>query len=162
MTDSADPLAGSYAIEELTTEIENRATAYLDRIDVLGGMLRAIESGYVQREIQESAYKYQQAIESGTAVVVGVNRFREAQSTVQTLRIDPVIEKQQIERVQAVRARRDASLAETALKELEEAASTTANMLPRILNCVEAYVTVGEISNRLRSVWGEYRESSTI
>jgi len=163
VADTADPLAGSYAIEELTTEIESRATAYLDKIDALGGMLRAIESGYIQREIQESAYRYQQAIESGNAVVVGVNRFcDEEQSNIQTLRIDPAIEQQQIERVQAVRARRDASAAEAALKSLEDAARSTENMLPRILECVEAYVTVGEISNRLRSVWGEYRETSTI
>jgi len=163
VADTADPLAGSYAIEELTNEIEKRATAYLDKIDALGGMLRAIESGYIQREIQESAYKYQQAIESGNAVVVGVNRFRdEEQSTIQTLRIDSEIEQQQIKRVQAVRARRDASAAEAALKSLEDAARSTANMLPRILQCVESYVTVGEISNRLRSVWGEYRETSTI
>jgi methylmalonyl-CoA mutase, N-terminal domain len=160
---TADPLAGSYAIEELTTEIENRAVTYLDKIDALGGMLPAIESGYVQREIQEAAYKYQRAIESNDAVVVGVNRFQiEEESPISTLRIDPAIEQQQIERVRAVRARRAAASAEATLRRLEEAARGTENILPRILDCVEADVTVGEISNRLRSVWGEYRETSTV
>jgi methylmalonyl-CoA mutase N-terminal domain/subunit len=126
-------------------------------------MLRAVESGYVQREIQEAAYEYQRAIEKDEAIVVGVNRFQDKQdSPVPTLRIDKTIEIQQIERVQAVRARRDAALAATRLSQLEEAARGTANVLPRILECVEAEVTVGEISNQLRRVWGEYRETFTI
>jgi methylmalonyl-CoA mutase N-terminal domain/subunit len=163
VADTADPLAGSYAIEELTNEIEKRAGAYIEKIDDLGGMLRAIESGYVQREIQEAAYKYQRAIESDDAVVVGVNRFQVEENTpVPTLRIDPRVERQQVERVQAVRARRNATLAEAKLSQLEEAARGTENILPRILECVEAEVTVGEISNRLRRVWGEYREASTL
>ncbi|HZE68106.1 MAG TPA: methylmalonyl-CoA mutase family protein [Pyrinomonadaceae bacterium] len=163
VADTADPLAGSYAIEELTTQIEKRAEAYLEKIDALGGMLRAIESGYIQREIQESAYKYQRAIESEEAVVVGVNRFQaEEDSPIQTLRIAPAIEQQQVERVRAVRTRRNGERAEIVLSRLEEAARGTENVLPRILDCVEAEVTVGEISNRLRSVWGEYRETSTI
>ncbi|HEY6121080.1 MAG TPA: methylmalonyl-CoA mutase family protein [Pyrinomonadaceae bacterium] len=163
VADTADPLAGSYAIEELTTQIEQRAGLYLEKIDALGGMLRAIESGYVQREIQESAYKYQRAIETEEAVVVGVNRFRtEGNSDIQTLRIDPAIEQQQIDRLRALRARRDSAKAEEALMNLQRAANSTENVLPRILECVEAEVTVGEISNRLRKVWGEYRETSTV
>ena len=163
IADTADPLGGSFAIEELTTEIEKRASAYLEKIDDLGGMLRAIESGYVQREIQEAAYKYQRAIEADDAVVVGVNRFQVAEDTpVPTLRIDPRVERQQVERVQAVRARRNPLLVEDKLSQLEEAARGTENMLPRILECVEAEVTVGEISHRLRRVWGEYRETSTV
>ena len=159
VADTADPLAGSYAIEQLTNEIEDRAENYLEKIDALGGMLRAIETGYVQREIQESAYRYQQAIEAGDAIVVGMNRFQSAEeSTVPTLRIDPKIERQQIERVRAVRARRDVATADTALAKLEEAARGSENLLPRILDAVEAQVTVGEIGNRLRLVWGEYRE----
>jgi methylmalonyl-CoA mutase N-terminal domain/subunit len=160
---TADPLAGSYAIEELTSEIENRARVYLEKIDNLGGMLRAIESGYVQREIQEAAYEYQRAIETGAAVVVGVNRFQvQEQNVVPTLRIDKNIEQQQVERVQTVRTSRDAALAESTLSQLAEAARGTENLLPRIIDCVEARVTVGEISNGLRSVWGEYQETSTV
>ena len=129
----------------------------------MGGMLRAIETGYVQKEIQESAYRYQKAIEAEESIVVGVNRFQgEEGAAVPTLRIDPAIEQQQIERVRAVRARRDAQAAETALRKLEESARSTENLVPRILDCVEAYATVGEISNRLRNVWGEYRETTTV
>ncbi len=163
VADIADPLGGSYAIEQLTYDIEDRASNYLERIDAMGGMLRAIETGYVQREIQESAYRYQRAIETDEAVVVGVNGFQsEEASTVPMLRIDPAIEQQQIERVRAVRKRRDKLAAETALAQLEETARGTENLLPRILDCVEAKVTVGEISNRLREVWGEYKETSTV
>jgi methylmalonyl-CoA mutase N-terminal domain/subunit len=126
-------------------------------------MLRAIESGYIQREIQEAAYKYQRAVEAEEAIVVGVNRFQvESEPAVPTLRIDPSIEQAQIERVRAVRASRDSEAVEKTLGLLEEAARGTENMLPRILDCVEARVTVGEISNRLRRVWGEYRETSTV
>lgn len=163
VADTADPLAGSYAIEHLTNEIEDRAQSYLEKIEALGGMLRAIDTGYVQREIQESAYRYQRAIESDQSIVVGVNRCRTAEdSNVQTLRIDPSIEQRQVERVRAVRTKRDAEKAESSLKKLEEAANGTENLLPRLLECVEAYVTVGEISNRLRKVWGEYKESRTL
>ena len=129
----------------------------------MGGMLRAIETGYVQREIQESAYRYQRAIETEEAIVVGVNRFQsKEESNIPTLRIDPAIEQQQIERVRAVRSWRDQKAAETALAKLEEAARGSENLLPRILECVEAYATVGEISNRFRNVWGEYREAMTV
>ncbi len=163
VADTADPLAGSYALEELTSEIETRARAYLEKIDNLGGMLRAIETGYVQREIQQAAYDYQRAIETHDAIVVGVNRFQvDKEPPVSTLRIDRSVEEKQIERVQAVRTRRNAALAEVKLSELEAAARGTENILPRILDCVEAEVTVGEISNRLRKVWGEYRETFTI
>jgi len=163
VADTVDPLAGSYAIEELTTEIEKRAEVYLEKIDALGGMLRAIESGYIQREIQEAAYDYQRAIETQDAVVVGLNRFQsEQESQIPTLRIDQEIEQQQIDRLRALRTRRDSATVDVALGRLEEAARGTQNILPRILECVEADVTVGEISNRLRRIWGEYRETSTV
>jgi methylmalonyl-CoA mutase N-terminal domain/subunit len=163
VADTADPLAGSYAIESLTDEVESRAVEYIEKIDVMGGMLRAIETGFVQREIQEAAYRYQRAIEIGEAIVVGVNEFRVAEETaIPTLRVDPAIEQEQIERVRAVRERRDAVAAEAALSRLEEGARGTENLLPRILDCVEAHVTVGEIGNRLRTVWGEYRENATV
>jgi methylmalonyl-CoA mutase N-terminal domain/subunit len=163
VADTADPLAGSYAIEQLTHEIEDRASNYLERIDAMGGMLRAIETGYVQKEIQESAYRYQRAIEQEESVVVGVNRFQSEQgSAIPTLRVNPAIEQQQVERLRAVRERRDSAAVETALAKLEAAARGTENLLPLILESVEAYATVGEISNRLRNVWGEYRESTTV
>ncbi len=163
VVETADPLAGSYAIEHLTDEIEEDAREYLKKIEAMGGMLRAIETGYVQREIQESAYRYQKAIETQEQVVVGVNRFQvEEEPAVNVLRIDPAVEQAQIERVRALRERRDSQLATTALNKLEQAATTDENLLLRILECVEAYATVGEISNTLRRVWGEYRETSTI
>ena len=163
VADTVDPLAGSYAIEELTNEIEQRAVEYLDKIDAIGGTLHAIESGYIQREIQNAAYEYQRALEANDAIVVGVNRFQSDEGpAVKTLRVDPLIEKAQIDRVRSLRARRDAVRCEGSLVQLEEAARGTENVLPRILDCVEALATVGEISNRLRSVWGEYREAVTL
>jgi methylmalonyl-CoA mutase, N-terminal domain len=163
VADTVDPLGGSYAIEQLTDEIESRAVSYIEKIDASGGMLRAIETGYVQREIQDAAYAYQRAMEKGEQVVVGVNRFQiEEDSGVPLLRVDPAIEQAQVERVRALRERRDAEAAEIALVRLEESARGTENILPHILACVEAYVTVGEISHRLRRVWGEYREAVTV
>ncbi|MGH9907644.1 MAG: acyl-CoA mutase large subunit family protein [Pyrinomonadaceae bacterium] len=163
VADTVDPLAGSYAIEQLTNEIESRASAYLVKIDAMGGMLRAIEKGFIQREIQESAYRYQRAIEDEQTVVVGVNKYRaEEETPVPILRVDPGVERAQVERLAALRARRDQAAVEMHLVKLEEAARGTENLLPRILNCVEAYVTVGEISNRLRRVWGEYREAAIV
>ncbi len=163
VADTVDPLAGSYAVEHLTDEIERRALDYIEKIDALGGMLRAIETGYVQREIQEAAYDYQRAVETNDAVVVGVNRFRtEGEPSVPLHRVDPSIEHSQVERLRALRQRRDAEKVEVALTLLEDAAHGTENLLPRILQCVEAYATVGEISHRLRRVWGEYREAVTV
>src|SRR5687768_10047781 len=163
VADTVDPLAGSYAIEELTFQLEELAAGYIAKIDEIGGMLRAIETGYVQREIQEAAYEYQKAVETGDAVVVGVNRFHsERGEPIQILRIDETIERNQIERLRALRARRDAGHADAALNSLTQAAQGTENLLPRILECVEAEVTVGEISHSLRSVWGEYREAVTV
>jgi methylmalonyl-CoA mutase N-terminal domain/subunit len=163
VADTVDPLAGAYAIEGLTTEIEQRVVDYLDKIDAMGGTLHAIESGYIQREIQNAAYEYQRAIEGDDAIVVGVNRFQsDEESHIKTLRVDPTIEKSQVERLRALRERRDSIATETTLVKLEEVARGTENVLPRILDCVEAYATVGEISNRLRTVWGEYREAVTV
>jgi len=126
-------------------------------------MLRAIETGYVQREIQESAYRYQRAIESEQEIVVGVNKFQvDEEQPVQTLRIDPALEQAQVERLRALRARRDSKQTAAALESLEQSASSDQNLLPYILECVESFATVGEISNTLRRVWGEYKETSTI
>jgi len=163
VADTVDPFAGSYAIEELTTQLEQRAVEYIEKIDAMGGMLRAIETGYVQNEIQEAAYDYQRAVETNDAIVVGVNSFKlEEELPMPVLRIDERIEREQVARTQAVRAKRNAADAKSALQAITEAAAGTENLLPHILTAVEAQVTVGEISHALRKVWGEYRESITI
>ena len=158
-----DPVAGSYAIEHLTNEIEKGAVAYIEKIDALGGMLRAIESGFVQGEIQKAAYEYQRAVESKEQIVVGVNDFvAEEEREIPTLRIDPQIERDQVARVQALRAKRDASRVKAAISELQHRASSGQNLLPAILAAVEAYATVGEIADALRHIFGEYQESVVI
>jgi len=163
VADTIDPLAGAYFIEKLTDEIEQRARAYIERIEGMGGMLAAIEKGYVQQEIQQAAFEHQQAVERGEKIVVGVNKFVVLEkSPVPLLRIDPEIERSQVERVKALRARRDSKRVEEALRQVEEAAAGTANLLPPILEAVEAYATVGEISDALRRVFGEYRETVVI
>lgn len=163
VADIVDALAGSYAIEEMTNQLEEKAVAYIEKIDAMGGMLKAIENGYPQREIQEAAYDFQRAVETQDAIVVGVNRFQvQENETIPILRVDPQIERDQIERVCAVREKRDKEKAEICLLKLEHAAQGTENLLPRILDAVENYVTVGEISHRLRKIWGEYRESVTV
>jgi methylmalonyl-CoA mutase N-terminal domain/subunit len=163
VADTVDPLAGSYAVEEITTQLEEKARDYIEKIDAMGGMLAAIESGYVQREIQEAAYNYQRAVETKNAIVVGVNQFQiDEPDIIPILKIDERIEREQIERVQAGRAKRDAARAESATASLREAATSTKNLLPKILDCVETHTTVGEISNTLRSVWGEYQEAVTV
>jgi methylmalonyl-CoA mutase N-terminal domain/subunit len=157
VSETADPLGGSYAIEHLTNEIERLASEYIQKIDDIGGMLRAIEKGYVQREIEHAAYEYQQRVESGEQTVVGVNRFTSGDTTsVPLLRIDSELERQQIERLAAVRARRDEREATEALGEIERAARGDENLMPRIVRAVEAYATLGEISDRMRAVFGEY------
>jgi methylmalonyl-CoA mutase N-terminal domain/subunit len=158
-----DPLAGSYYIESLTNEIERRATAYLDKIHALGGMLKAIERGYVQQEIQNAAYEYQQQVDRLEAVVVGVNRFEvEEEKAIPIQRIDPGLESKQVERLRALRTRRDAGPWKNALKQVEEAARSGGNLMPCILGAVEAYATVGEISDTMRKVFGEYKEAVVI
>jgi len=158
-----DPLAGSYYIESLTNEIEARATEYLRKIDALGGMLKAIERGYVQQEIQDAAYEYQQQVDRAESVVVGVNRFTvEEEKPIPILHIDESLERKQVERLRAMRARRDPQPWKDALKKVEEAARSEANLMPHILGAVEAYATVGEISDTMRRVFGEYKEAVVI
>src|ERR1700758_835861 len=158
-----DPLAGSYYVETLTTEIEKRAAEYLGKIEVLGGMLKAIERGYVQQEIQNAAYEYQQQVDNQEAIVVGVNRFEvEEEKPIPIQRIDPALEPKQVERVRALRARRDADPWRAALAGVEEAARSGANVMPHILAAVEASATVGEISDAMRRVFGEYKEAVVI
>lgn len=158
VADTADPLGGSYAIEHLTGEIERQASDYIRKIDEVGGMLRAIEIGYVQREIESAAYDHQREVESGEQIVVGVNRFvTDDQAAVPILRIDEQLEAQQIERLKRIRARRDNSEVSEALNKIEQAALTDDNLMPHIIHAVEAYTTLGEISDRLRAVFGEYK-----
>ncbi len=157
---TVDPLAGSYYVEALTNQIEKGAAEYLGKIEVMGGMLKAVERGFVQQEIQNAAYEYQQAVDRQDAIVVGVNRFEvEEEKPIPIQKIDPALEPKQIERVRALRARRDAGIWKDALKKVEEAARSSENLMPRILAAVEAYATVGEISDAMRRVFGEYKEA---
>lgn len=158
-----DPLAGSYFIESLTDEIEKHAKGYLEKIDAFGGMLKAIERGFVQQEIQNAAYEYQRAVDEGNATVVGVNRFaQENENPVPIQRIDEALERKQIDRLRALRLKRDPMAHKRALSAVGEAAKSGENLMPRILDAVEAYATVGEISDSLRSVFGEYHETVVI
>ena len=160
VANTIDPVAGSYAIESLTSQIEAGAKAYLDKIDALGGMLQAIDSGFVQSEIQKAAFDYQHAVETKEQIVVGVNEFQaEEGRQIPTLRVDPALEREQIARLQALRSRRNANETHAALTELERRARTNENLLPTILAAVESFATVGEISDALRRVFGEYQES---
>ncbi len=163
VTETPDPLAGSYYVESLSNELEAAAWAYLDQIESMGGTLVAIERGFQQREIQEAAYRVQQAIESGDQVVVGVNRFRDDEvRTPPIQKIDPDGERRQIEGVQRVRAERSAESWSAAMDELGRVASGEGNLMPAILAAVRAHATVGEISDRLRVAWGEHRELITV
>jgi len=160
VTQEPDPLGGSIYVERLTDEIEAGAQAYLKRIDDMGGAIAAVEQGYIQREIQNAAYEYQRGIESGQRVIVGVNKFAQDKSApIPIFKIDPALEQQQVERLRAVRASRSASEVSARLSALELAAGGADNLLPHILACTEAYATVGEISDRLRRVFGEYQEN---
>ncbi|WP_130422980.1 acyl-CoA mutase large subunit family protein [Edaphobacter modestus] len=168
VAETVDPLAGSYFVETLTDEIEARAEEYLTRIarfDLGGhyGMLRAIEQGYVQREIQNAAYAYQKAVDEKSAILVGVNEFAsEEDGKVPLQRIDEALEQRQVERVRELRARRDAGVHSAALRDVEDAARGGENLMPRIVSAVESYATVGEIADVLRGVFGEYRESVVV
>ena len=160
---TVDPFAGSYAIETLTDEIEKKADAYLEKIEGLGGMVRAIECGFVQQEIQNAAYEVQRSIDAGEAVVVGVNRFvMEEEKAVPIQRIDESLERKQVERVRALRTRRNPAEWESAIRNVKQAASSGDNLVPRVIEAVEKNCTVGEISNALREVFGEHHETVVI
>jgi methylmalonyl-CoA mutase N-terminal domain/subunit len=163
VADTIDPLAGSFYLEYLTNELEKRAEEYLNEIDRMGGMLRAIESGYVQREIQEAAYTFQKDLERGDEVTVGVNRFTEEDDTpIALLKIDPNIGLKQCERLAELRNSRDQLKVEHLMGEVEAAANSNDNLMPIIIQCVENQVTLGEICGSLRRVWGEYRPAQTL
>jgi methylmalonyl-CoA mutase N-terminal domain/subunit len=158
VADTVDPLAGSYAVEYLTQQIIERATAYIDKIDAMGGALPAIEAGYIQGEIQDAAYAYQRAVETGDQVVVGVNQFVvEEEHAPELLRVDPSVEHGQRERLAALRERRDNERVSALRSQLEAAARGDDNLMPLIIACVESDVTLGEICHTLRGVFGEYR-----
>jgi methylmalonyl-CoA mutase N-terminal domain/subunit len=163
VTETPDPLGGSYYVESLTDDLERAALDYLAEIEALGGTLAALEGGFQQHQIQEAAYQVQSAIERGDQVVVGVNKFRDERgSTPPTQKIDPAGERRQVEGLQRVRAQRDPVAWTAALARLEAAARGSDNLLPPMIEAVKAYATVGEISDRLRGVWGEHRELITI
>ncbi len=158
VADTVDPLAGSYYVEYLTEEIERRVADYLRQIDDLGGILAAIERGFVQREIQDSAYATQRAIERGEQVVVGVNQFAAAEEQqLDMLRVDPLVERAQREKLTQLRCTRDGEQVKRTLATLREGVMGDANAMPLILDCIEAYATLGEICDVMREVFGEYR-----
>jgi methylmalonyl-CoA mutase N-terminal domain/subunit len=161
IANTIDPLGGSYYVEHLTNELERQAYAYFERIDELGGVLAAIEANFFQRELAEASFRYQREVETGRRVVVGVNRFvSEGGEEPPTLRIDPGLEPEQVERVRALRARRDAAAVERTLARLrEDAARDDRNLLPAILEAAAAYATTGELCDALREVWGTWRET---
>jgi methylmalonyl-CoA mutase N-terminal domain/subunit len=160
VTNTADPVGGSYYIETLTDQIENEVKAYIERIDRMGGALQSIESGFIQAEIQHAAFEFQREIESGKRIIVGVNRYQmRGEANAPVFRIDPEIELAQVARVRELRATRDGAAWNAALDSLEAAARGTENLMPRIMAAAAANATVGEISDRLRSVFGEYRDA---
>ncbi|MDR3702701.1 MAG: methylmalonyl-CoA mutase family protein [Candidatus Sulfopaludibacter sp.] len=158
VVNTPDPAGGSGAIEALTDSIEQGVLRYLRQIDELGGTLKAIETGYIQNEIQNSAYAWQRAVETGERIVVGVNRFRQEERAIPTFRLDPELERLQVEKLRQVRASRSAASVAEKLDALEQTARGEANLMPAIVDAAAAYATVGEISGRLRGVFGEYRE----
>jgi methylmalonyl-CoA mutase N-terminal domain/subunit len=160
VADTVDPLAGSYFVEALTDQLESRARAYLEQIDALGGAVRAIERGFQQREIHEAAYRWQKRVERGEAVVVGVNRFADgASARPEVLRVDEDLHRQRAERLRALRAKRNAAEAERALAAIEESARRGAEIMPAVVDAVSALATLGEVSDRLRAVFGSHRET---
>ena len=159
VADIVDALGGSYALEYLTNEIETKAVEYINKIDEMGGMLAAIDAGYVQREIERAAYDYQKAVEAKTEIVVGVNKFQVKEETsIPTLKIDPATEEAQKIRVQKVRAERNNETTKNALIAVEQAAKSGENLMPKIIAGVESYATLGEIADAMRKVFGEYAE----
>jgi len=159
VANTVDPLAGSYYLEFLTDQIESRAQEYLDRIEAMGSMVEAIERGYIQREIQASAYKYQKSVESGERVIVGLNKFKaEEESPQEILKVDPQIREVQIKKLREIKGRRDNQAVNHILRKIEEVAGTGENLVPYFIEAVKAYATLGEITGALREVFGEYHQ----
>ncbi len=159
VTDTVDPLAGSYFVEYLTDEIEKRVWEYLDRIEAMGGAIKAIESGFIQNEISKSAYEYQMKIEKKEKIIVGVNEFKtDEKQKIEIFKLNEEAIKKQIERLKKLRKERDNDKVKQSLKRLCDCAISGENLMPAIIECVESYATLGEISDALREVWGEYKE----
>jgi methylmalonyl-CoA mutase N-terminal domain/subunit len=161
VTDTVDPLAGSYYVESLTAQIIERAQKYIEQIDQMGGAMRAVESGYYQKEIQKSAYEFQKEIESKARLVVGVNTFQsESHIPENILKVDPELERKQIKFLYSIKQKRGDISGK--LARLRESAVNNQNVMPAVIECVEANVTLGEICDLLRGIWGEYRENVTL
>ncbi len=158
-----DPLAGSYYVEALTNQIEEHARGYLEKIDAMGGTLKAIERGFIQQEIQNAAYEYQRKVDHKEAIVVGVNSFAlEHENPIPLQHIDEDLERKQVERLRALRAKRDPAKWQAALQQVEDTARGGGNLMPVIVDAVDANGTVGEISDAMRRVFGEYHETVVI
>jgi methylmalonyl-CoA mutase N-terminal domain/subunit len=158
---TVDPLGGSYYVEHLTNTLEAQAYEYFDRIAELGGVVDAIKDNFFQREIAEASFRYQSEVEAKQRIVVGVNRYLlEDEQPIPLLRIDPALERKQVERLQAVRARRDSKAVESRLSALKDAAARDdVNLMPVIVDAARDYVTLGEMCDALRAVWGVWRET---
>jgi len=163
IADTVDPIGGSYYIEWLTNQIEDGALKYIKKIDEMGGALEAIRQGYIQREIMRAAYDYQRAVDSGEQIIVGANKFTtEEEHTPRLLEVDETVEKRQIERLRKLKQERDNKKVSEVLNKVREVAQTDENIMPVLIEAVKAYATVGEISDALREVFGEYREPSIL
>ncbi len=161
--DTVDPLGGSYFVEALTDKLEKDAMNYIEKIDEMGGMVEAIEKGYVQREIQKEAYRFQKELENEERIVVGMNKYQtKEESPKNLLKLDPAIQKNQIEKLKNIKEMRDNKLVSQSLNELKEAAKGKENLMPYIINSVKAYSTLGEISNVLKEIFGEYNENVVV
>ena len=163
VTDSADPLAGSYYVEWLTNELEKRAWEYLHRIEDMGGAVAAIESGFIQREIQEASWAYQRAVDEAKKTIVGVNRFQlEDEEPQMIFKVDPETERAQIKKLQAFKKQRDDAAVRAALKRLDEACRERENLLYPIVEAVKVYATLGEVCGVMRNVFGDYRAPTAV
>ena len=161
VANTIDPLGGSYYLEALTTELERQAEDYFEQINGLGGVVAAIEQNFMQQEIADAAFRYQSEVEAGERVIVGVNRYQlEEEAELEILKVDPALEQEQIERVQALRAQRDSRAVESALARLrEDAAHDQRNLMPAIVDAARVYVTMGEMCDAFREIWGVWRET---
>jgi methylmalonyl-CoA mutase N-terminal domain/subunit len=158
VTNTIDPLAGSYFIESLTNQIEDAAMEYITKIDDMGGVLTAIERGFIQREIAESAYRYQRAVDKGEKIVIGVNKYCDSEKAgIKTLKVNPEVEEKQKRKLEKLRKERDSEEVKRALDEIKRVAESKENLMPEVLDAVKSYVTLGEICNVLRDAFGEYR-----
>jgi methylmalonyl-CoA mutase N-terminal domain/subunit len=158
VTDTVDPLAGSYCVESLTTQIEEEAVEYIEKIDNMGGAVRAIEKGYMQKEIVESAYQHQREVEGKQRTIVGLNQFRtEEETPIKILRVNPEVEKNQIKKLQFLKRKRNQKKVAVALDQLRKAAEANVNLMPFMVEAVKEYATLGEICNVLREIYGEHK-----